>query len=386
MRLFSDPAVGIDDPLLRRAFLIAERGRGTVSPNPLVGCVVVRDGVVVGEGHHERAGMAHAEVVALDAAGESARGADVYVTLEPCNHHGRTPPCVDRLLEAGVASVTIGMRDPNTEVSGGGVETLGARGVTVRFASDDRPFLAQNEAWLTRLSTGRPFVRVKVALSLDGRPGLERGRRATITGTGARKLVMRLRAQSTAILVGARTLAIDDPLLTVRGEASQRRDVTAGPRRVVVCRESVPSPSARMFSDGGPLVTVLVPREASERALGEFGATGAAVLSYPPEAGLSGAFEALAADGVDDVLVEAGPGLFTALNEAALIDELIALTAGGLAGRDAPGLYGGGADRDGDRLAPVFAPVETGLVGEDVVTVWRPRATRPGAPGKGSGT
>ncbi|HSQ21471.1 MAG TPA: bifunctional diaminohydroxyphosphoribosylaminopyrimidine deaminase/5-amino-6-(5-phosphoribosylamino)uracil reductase RibD, partial [Coriobacteriia bacterium] len=313
-------------------------------------------------------------------------GADVYVTLEPCNHYGRTPPCVERLLAAGVASVTIGMRDPNTGVSGGGAEALGARGVTVRFASDDTPFLAQNEAWLTRLSTGRPFVRVKVALSLDGRPGLDRGRRATITGTGARELVMRLRAQSTAILVGARTLAIDDPLLTVRGEASQRRDVTAGPRRVVMCRESVPSPSARMFSDGGPLVTVLVPREASERALGELGATGATVLSYRPKAGLSGAFEVIAADGVDDVFVEAGPGLFTALKEAALIDELITLTAGGLAGRDAPGLYDGGADRDGDRLAPVFAPVETGLVGEDVVTVWRPRATRPGGPGKGSGT
>ncbi|MBN2847582.1 MAG: bifunctional diaminohydroxyphosphoribosylaminopyrimidine deaminase/5-amino-6-(5-phosphoribosylamino)uracil reductase RibD [Coriobacteriia bacterium] len=386
MRLFSDPAVGIDDPLLRRAFLIAERGRGTVSPNPLVGCVVARDGVVVGEGYHARAGLAHAEVVALDAAGESARGADAYVTLEPCNHYGRTPPCVERLLEAGVASVTIGMRDPNTKVSGGGAEALAARGVAVRFASDDTPFLAQNEAWLTRLSTGRPFVRVKVALSLDGRLALEGGRRATITGAGARDLVMRLRAQSTAILVGARTLVIDDPLLTVRGESSHMRDVTAGPRRVVLCRESVASPSARMFSDGGPLVTVLVPRGASERALRELGATSATVLSYSPEAGLSGALEALAADGIDDVFVEAGPGLFTALKDAALIDELITLTAGGLAGRDAPGLYDGSADQDGDRLAPVFAPVETGLVGEDVVTVWRPRVTRPGGPGEGSGT
>jgi diaminohydroxyphosphoribosylaminopyrimidine deaminase/5-amino-6-(5-phosphoribosylamino)uracil reductase len=386
MRLFSDPAVGIDDPMLRRAFLIAERGRGTVSPNPLVGCVVVRDGVVVGEGHHERAGLAHAEVNALDAAGESARGADVYVTLEPCNHHGRTPPCVERLLDARVASVTIGMRDRNTEVSGGGAEALAAAGVTVRFASDDRPFAAQNEAWLTRLAAGRPLVRVKIGLSLDGRPALENGRRAGITGPQASELVMRLRAQSTALLIGARTLAIDDPLLTVRGEASRMRDVTAGPRRVVLCRESAPGPSARMFSDGGPLVTVLVRRGAPERALAELRAAGATVLSYSPEAGLRGALETLAGDGIDDVFVEAGPGLFTALKDAALIDELITVTAGGLAGRDAPGLYDGDADRDGDRLTPVFAPVETALVGEDVVTVWRPRAARPGGPGEGSGT
>ena len=141
-----------------------------------------------------------------------------------------------------------------------------------------------------------------------------------------------------------------------------------------------------MFSDGGPLVTVLVRRGAPERALAELRAAGATVLSYSPEAGLRGALETLAGDGIDDVFVEAGPGLFTALKDAALIDELITVTAGGLAGRDAPGLYDGDADRDGDRLTPLFAPVETALVGEDVVTVWRPRAARPGGPGEGSGT
>lgn len=275
MTLFSDPSVGIADPMLRRAFELAERGRGTTSPNPLVGCVVVRDGVIIGEGFHERAGGPHAEVVALDAAGSAARGAHVYVTLEPCSHFGKTPPCVDRLLVEGVAAVTIGMRDPSAE-AGGGAARLQAQGVAVGWAANSTPFERQNEAWLTRLALGRPFVRVKTALTIDGRPALAASRRARITGAGGRSVTMRLRSEATGIAVGASTLIVDDPKLTVRDAA----DAPArSPRRFVLSRTTVPGPDFCAFtSDGCTLVTSACASPADVQTLTT---RGVRVLTYP---------------------------------------------------------------------------------------------------------
>lgn len=371
MTLFSDPAVGIADPYLRRAFELAERGRGTTSPNPLVGCVVVRDGVIVGEGFHERAGDPHAEVVALDAAGELARGAHAYVTLEPCTHFGRTPPCTDRLLAEGVAAVTIGMRDPNPEVSGGGADILAARGVAVTWAEDPRPFETQNEGWLTRVRVGRPFVRAKVALTLDGRPALAARRRSRITGAGGRRVTMGLRERATAVAVGASTVEIDDPALTVRD--AEDRPLDRSPRRVVLSRTCVPDLRLAVMSDGrGCTLVTSESAPADEVAACEI--AGVRVLRYAYAEGLAGALAALAADGIDDMLVESGPSLFSALWRDRLIDELVLVTAGGMSGNAGPPLFLGQADSVGADLAPVFHAVEAGLADGDAVTVWRPRA------------
>ncbi|MRS11462.1 MAG: bifunctional diaminohydroxyphosphoribosylaminopyrimidine deaminase/5-amino-6-(5-phosphoribosylamino)uracil reductase RibD [Actinobacteria bacterium] len=370
MTLFSDPAVGIADPYLRRAFALAERGRGTTSPNPLVGCVVVRDGEIVGEGFHERAGGPHAEVVALDEAGERARGGDLYVTLEPCNHFGRTPPCVDRLLADGVSSVTIGMRDPDTNVSGGGAEALEAAGVQVRFAEDPRPFEVQNEGWLTRIRLGRPFVRVKVALTLDGRPALAARRRSRITGAGGRRITMLLRSRTTAVCVGVSTVQIDDPELTVRDADEQPQG--RSPQRIVLARTCVPDTRMKVVCDSGGS-TLVISDAVPESALADVERAGVRVLRYAYAEGLAGALRAVATDGVNDVLVESGPSLFSALWRGRLIDELVLVTAGGMSGNAAPPLFLGQADAEGADLAPVFYAVETGLADGDAVTVWRPR-------------
>lgn len=373
MTLFSDPSVGITDTMLRRAYELAERGRGTTSPNPLVGCVVVRDGRIVGEGFHERAGGPHAEVVALDAAGPDARGADVFVTLEPCNHFGKTPPCTDRLLAEGVRSVTIGMADPNAAVSGGGAARLEAGGIDIRWAEDASPFERQNEAWLTRMRLGRPFVRVKVALTLDGRPALAASRRSRITGRGGRSVTMRLRSVATAIAVGASTVIIDDPKLTVRGDADAPE--ARSPRRYVLSRTTVPAPGVCVFHDGQGC-TLVTSSAALPGELEELSGLGADVLTYRYSEGLAGALAAIAADGVDDVLIEAGPSLFSALWREQLIDELVIVSAGGMGGNAAPPLYLGRPDAAvaGGDLEVRFVPVETGIVENDVVTVWRPGA------------
>lgn len=369
MTLFSDPSVGIADPMLRRAYALAEQGRGTTSPNPLVGCVVVRDGRIVGEGYHARAGGPHAEIVALDAAGAAARGSHVYATLEPCNHFGKTPPCVDRLITDGVAGVTIGMRDPNPQASGG-AQALERAGVRVQWADTADPFERQNEAWLMKLRLDRPFVQVKVALTIDGRPALATRRRARITGSGGRNVTMRLRSQATAIAVGAATLCIDNPKLTVRGDDESAEE--SSPRRFVLSRTTVPDPGCIAFNDGCGC-TLVTSSAASPNEVRDVQVRGVEVLTYPYGEALHGALSAIAAVGVNDLLVESGPSLFSALWRHRLIDELVVVTAGGMSGNAAPPLFLGPPNAEGDDLAAVFVPVETGIVEDDAVTVWRPR-------------
>lgn len=372
MSLFSDDASAIPDPFLRRAFALAMQGRGSVSPNPMVGCVIVQDGVVVGEGYHERAGAPHAEASALAAAGERARGATAYVTLEPCTHYGRTPPCSTALIKSGVAAVVIGMRDPNMSVSGGGAKALEAAGISVTFAADEAPFVSLNEAWLHRLATGRPWVRVKLALTLDGRPALHASRRARITGAGGSSVMMELRTAATAVGVGAATLRVDDPLLTVRD--AENRTAVRQPLRVVLSRTSVPSPTARVFSAGDTPTLVVTSDGADRAALGAVEHAGAEVLTYRYADGIGGALRALAERDVDDILIEAGPTLASALWSSRLIDELVVIHAGGMGGNAAPPLFMGGSDaRDGD-LVPFMRAVEAAVRGDDAITAWRPRA------------
>jgi len=382
MPLFSDPALGVADPFLRRAFELAELGRGTVSPNPLVGCVVVRDGAIVGEGFHERAGGPHAEVVALRQAASAARGAHVYVTMEPCNHVGRTAPCAPALVAAGISTVTIGMPDPNTAVSGGGAALLAEAGVTVRWARFPEVFEAQNERWVARMRTGRPWILVKVALTLDGRPALFASRRARLTGSGGRGIAMRLRSGATAVAVGAATLAVDDPSLTVRDDADEV--IGRQPQRFVLARTTVPSPQARMFADGHGGCSVVVADASVEAARERLGAAGVRVLTYPYAGGARGMLEAVAEAGVDDLLIEPGPVLFTALWRDALIDELVVVTAGGTAGNAAPPLYVGVASAAGSDLDARMRAVEAGVEGDDAATVWRPRVAESAAVEKGS--
>ena len=366
MRLFSDVASRVSDPHLARAFALAQRARGATAPNPLVGCVIVSDGRVVGEGFPARAGEPHAEVVALEAAGNAARGADAFVTLEPCAHEGRTPPCVDALIAAGVARVVVGMSDPNPEASGG-AEMLRAAGIAVEFAEDPGPFEEINAGWLHRVRTGAPLVTAKVGLSLDAHPAFAAGKRASMTGVWGGEVTRRLRAASDAVLVSAATVIADDPALTVRDAAGTLAN--RQPLRVVLVRDHVPQPEARVFTDGAAPTLVLA--VGADEGVCDFVPASIDVHACTGSP-LADAFASLGERGVGELLVEPGPRLLTALLEDNLVDRLVVVTAGGMAGADAPLLFVGQAQRDGDALAGQLRPVEAGIVGNVSVTVWEP--------------
>jgi len=284
--------------------------------------------------------------------------------MEPCNHHGRTPPCTEALIDAGIAEVVIGMHDPNPAVNGGGAQRLRDAGVNVEFAEDSSAFREQNEAWLKWLATGRPWVRVKTALTLDGHPALALDERTTLTGAGALGLTMRLRAEADAVVVGAHTARVDDPSLTVRDAAGE--PAARQPMRVVLARNAVPD--VRLFSDGAGRAVALIPTEWA----GEAPQT-AESITYDGGEGITGALKALADRGVVSVLVEAGAGMLTALWETGHIDELVLYHAGGMAGADAPvAFYGKPTVSDGV-LEHRMRPRECAVLGDDIVTVWRPR-------------
>jgi diaminohydroxyphosphoribosylaminopyrimidine deaminase/5-amino-6-(5-phosphoribosylamino)uracil reductase len=298
---------------LERALQLAERGRRTTHPNPVVGAVVVRDGEVVGEGWHERKGGPHAEVVALEAAGEAARGATLYVTMEPCTHHGRTPPCTDAVLSAGVARVVAGSLDPHAG-HGGGLDLLRERGVEVELV-DSFEARAQNEAWRTWAVEGRPFVTYKAAVTLDGRTTLPGER--WISGEESRRLVHELRAASDAVAVGMGTVRADAPGLDARGVDAPRQ-----PRRIAFGRGPLPTQSELELLSG--------PLEDELRKLASEG-----VQSLLLEGGPTIAASFLAAELVDKVLLfvaptlaGAGPGLFAAIPEARRLTRLSARPVG----------------------------------------------------------
>ena len=313
----------LDAHYMARAIELARKGLYTTHPNPRVGCVIVRDGQVVGEGWHVRAGEPHAEVHALRAAGELARGATAYVTLEPCSHHGRTPPCAEGLVTAGVARVVAAMQDPNPEVAGRGLKRLADAGIDVRCGVLETEARALNKGFLKRMELGLPFVRVKLAMSLDGRTAMASGESQWITGPAARSAVQRLRAEASVVITGADTVLADGARLTVRADelgldAEQTALVMSRPplRVLIDGRLRVPL-DAPFFKAGPALVATCVPPAEQYR-------TGPECLVIPGENGqvdLRQLLVALAARGVNEVLVEAGPRLAGAFAEQGLVDE-----------------------------------------------------------------
>lgn len=324
-----------DHAYMAHALRLAQRGLYTTTPNPRVGCVIVRDGKIIGEGWHERAGEPHAEVHALAEAGEAARGAEVYVTLEPCSHHGRTPPCAEALLRAGVARVVAAMSDPNPQVAGGGLQLLRQRGVVVASGLLEAEARALNPGFISRMTRGRPWLTAKIAASLDGRTALANGASQWITGPAARADVQRQRARACVILTGIGTVLADDPQLTVRV-----LDIGRQPLRVVVDSQLRMPPTARLLREGEVMVACLAGNAARAERLREAGAT---LLELPGRDGrvcLDRLLQALAGRGVNEVLVEAGAALNGALLRQGLIDELLLYYAPLLLGTDARGMFG----------------------------------------------
>jgi diaminohydroxyphosphoribosylaminopyrimidine deaminase/5-amino-6-(5-phosphoribosylamino)uracil reductase len=316
---------------MRRALDLAARGLFTTTPNPRVGCVIVRDGRVIGEGWHERAGEAHAEVRALadvEARGGTARGATIYVTLEPCNHTGRTPPCTDALLSAGIVRAVVAMRDPN-RVAARGAERLAAAGVAVEQGLFEDEARELNIGWVKRVREGRPWVRVKIAASLDGRTALEDGASRWITGPAARADGHRWRARACAIVTGIGTVLQDDPQLTVRDVETPRQ-----PLKVIVDRHGEVPASARVLASGALVISAETPRVTWPARVENV------ILRGPDgRVDLDGMLKLLAERGINEVHVEAGAKLNGALLAAGRIDELLLYLAPSLLGDPARGMF-----------------------------------------------
>ena len=324
----------VDHGMMARALQLAERGMWTTTPNPRVGCVLTRDGEVIGEGWHEKAGEPHAEVNALRAAGERARGATAYVTLEPCSHHGRTPPCAEALVAAGVSRVVAAMSDPNPLVAGKGLAMLRAVGIEATSGLLENEARELNIGFVSRMTRGRPWLRLKAAASLDGKTALNNGVSQWITGPDARRDGHRWRARACAVLTGIGTVRDDDPQLLVRDVETTRQ-----PLRVVVDSRLETPLSARILQGGPVLVAVAVDDEKRANLLR---AAGAEVLLLPNAAGkveLKDLLEELGRRGINEVHAEAGFKLNGSLLREGLVDELLLYLAPCLIGHDASGLF-----------------------------------------------
>lgn len=312
-----------DHQYMTQALRLAEQGLYTTMPNPRVGCVIVKDGQVIGEGFHLRAGEPHAEVMALQAAGEAAQGADVYVTLEPCSHHGRTPPCADALIEAGVRRVVAAMQDPNPKVAGNGLAHLAANGIETSCGLMEVQARELNPGFISRMTRGKPYVRSKMAASLDGKTALANGISQWITSEAARADVQRWRGRSCAILTAVSTVDADDPLMTVR--TPELLDIKQGkqPIRVVADSRLKISPDAKILKGGKVIIAYASDTESKASALQQ---TGAELIQLPDASGrvcLESLLNELAQREINEVMVEAGPGFNGALLELNLIDEFL---------------------------------------------------------------
>jgi len=325
-----------DHRYMARALRLARRGLYTTDPNPRVGCVLVRDGEIVGEGWHAVAGGPHAEILALQAAGERARGATAYLTLEPCCHHGRTPPCTDALAAAAIARLVVAMPDPNPLVGGKGLEALAAAGIAVETGLMQPQAEALNPGFISRMRRKRPWVRVKLAASLDGRTAMASGESQWITGEAARDDVQVWRARSSAILTGVGTVLADDPRLTVRLSTGEARQ----PLRVVVDTHLSMPADARMLAGGGPVLVITAEDDAGNAA--RLVRAGAEVVHMPGArrvVDLQALMDELAVREVNEVHVEAGATLCGSLLEAALVDELVIYLAPCLMGSGARAMF-----------------------------------------------
>lgn len=319
---------------MSRAIELAERGLFTTTPNPRVGCLIVRDGSVVGEGWHVRAGEPHAEVHALSMAGDAARSATAYVTLEPCAHHGRTPPCAEALVKAGVARVVTAMEDPNPLVAGRGLDILRAAGIEVIAGVQEAQAHELNIGFISRMSRGRPWLRLKAAATLDGKTALDNGVSQWITGDDARRDAHRWRARSCAVLTGIGTVRDDDPQLNVRAISTERQ-----PLRIVVDARLETPLNAKLL-DGGPvLIAAAVDNPERITALQRRGADVVILPNAGGKVDLSALLLELGRRGINEVLAESGFKLNGSLLREGCVDELILYLAPALVGDAARGLF-----------------------------------------------
>ncbi len=327
-----------DFQYMAHALKLAGRGLYTTAPNPRVGCVIVRDDKIVGEGWHQYSGQPHAEIRALESAGKSAHGATVYVTLEPCCHHGLTPPCTDALIRTGVRRVVIAMKDPNPVVSGNGIKELIQAGITVESGVMQKSAAELNPGFISRMQKGRPYVRCKLAMSLDGRTAMASGESRWITSPPARRDVHLLRARSSAIITGINTILADDPLMTVR-------DVDISeyiqPLRIIVDTRLRTPENAKILSQKGRIIIATASHD-TNISLNISKHDNIEVLQFPLKGrhvNLSSLMEALAIQQINEVLIEAGPELSSGMLTAGLIDELIIYMAPHLMGSTAQPLF-----------------------------------------------
>ncbi|MCF8192459.1 MAG: bifunctional diaminohydroxyphosphoribosylaminopyrimidine deaminase/5-amino-6-(5-phosphoribosylamino)uracil reductase RibD [Burkholderiales bacterium] len=357
-----------DHRYMAQALRLAARGLFTTTPNPRVGCVLVKGGEVVGEGWHVRAGGPHAEVAAIAASTVPVRGATAYVTLEPCSHTGRTPPCTDALIAAGIAEVVYAMPDPNPEVAGGGAAALQAAGVGVRAGLMAEAAAALNRGFISRMTRGRPWLRLKVAATLDGRTALADGDSRWITGKPARTDVHRLRAQACAVMTGIGTLLADDPLLNVRHVDTERQ-----PLRVVVDNNlAFPTHAATLREPGGVLVATA---SSDDDRIEAVRAAGAEVLQLNTARGrvdLSRLLKSLGERGLNEVLVEAGQNLNGALIGKGLVDELIVYLNARVMGSSGRGMFALTALETMEH-APGFVIADVRMLGPDLRVTLHPR-------------
>ena len=383
-----ETVAGLEAGWMREALRLAAEGRCSTAPNPRVGCVLVRNGLVVGRGFHARAGEPHAEVLALREAGASARGATAYVTLEPCSHHGRTPPCAAALVAAGVARVVYAVGDPNPQVDGRGAAWLRAAGIEVLAGVEAAAATELNRGFLRRVAGGRPWVRAKVAASLDGRTALADGTSQWITGPAARADVQRLRAEACVVVTGIGTALADDPQLTVRdprwlaalrGRPVRRAVVDPAGRLPAGARlRDGAAPTWWLVGERAPAVDAVPAAGASARAVASSGQTAnpcvplerrvvAGAGRPTPEAVLA----LLAAAGMNEVLLEAGATLTGAWLEAGVVDELVVYYAPRVLGDAARPLAHSAPTPGGLSLPPVWQLAEAVAVGADLRVTWR---------------
>jgi diaminohydroxyphosphoribosylaminopyrimidine deaminase/5-amino-6-(5-phosphoribosylamino)uracil reductase len=373
MNRHPDTFQAIDHVHMAQALRLAEQGLYTTQPNPRVGCVIARGEEVVGQGWHQRAGEPHAEVFALREAGERARGATAYVTLEPCAHWGRTPPCADALIAAGVARVVIAAEDPFPQVDGHGIAKLRAVGIEVQTGLMRDPARELNIGFFSRIERGRPWVRVKLAMSLDGRTALANGESKWITGAAARADVQRWRARSSAILTGSGTVLADNPRLTVRLEENDQAQAFVPPWRVILDRH-LRTPAASHVLTDGQAPTLLLHAASASANDSRFERVECAVAAERGNAlDLHAVLTMLAARGCNEVHVEAGPRLCGALLADGLADEVLLYIAPVFLGDSArPLLHLPTLTDMADRWR--LQTVDQRQLGEDLRICLRPRA------------
>ena len=323
-----------DREFMRQALELGERGLYTTTPNPRVGCVIVKDGAVVASGWHEKAGLPHAEALALKAAGERASGATLYLNLEPCSHHGRTPPCADAIVASGIKRVVAAMQDPNPKVAGAGFAKLRAAGIEVEHGLMEDEARELNIGFVARMTRGRPWVRIKIAASLDGRTALANGKSQWITGEVARADGHRWRARACAILTGHGTVRDDDPQLNVRGVDTPRQ-----PLKIVVDSRFETSPTARLLKDGKTLVAGAVNEARSIAALKHAGADTVIIPNDRGKVELFKLMEELARRELNEIHVEGGTRLNGSLLQAGVVDELLLYLAPRIIGDSGRGMF-----------------------------------------------